>query len=230
MRALRRKEKAIEAQDEMTAILEDAKYVTVAMCMRNEPYLVTLSHGYDRERNCLYFLCARDGKKIDILKENSVIWGQALLDKGYGQGACNHLYATTQFRGTASLIEDIEEKRHALEVMIEGLEDEPGSVKAKQITEESVKGVGIGRIDINSMSGKKSEGVIISPWWYSVSFGACGPDVLADQHGDDDCHVDLPGHTHQDGQGFREGDKRSYIPVSQSRVVHEAVIQVVSEA
>jgi len=46
MRGLRREEKAIEAQDEMIAILEGAKYVTVAMCLDNEPYLVTLSHGY----------------------------------------------------------------------------------------------------------------------------------------------------------------------------------------
>jgi hypothetical protein len=54
------------------------------------------------------------------------------------------------------------EKRHALEVMIEGLEGDPGRVKAAQLTEESIKGVLIGRIDIDTMSGKKSEEVIIS--------------------------------------------------------------------
>jgi len=162
MRDLRRKEKKITSREDLIAILGSTKYVTIAMCLNNEPYLVTLSHGYDQDRNCLYFHCAQNGKKIDILKENNVVWGQALLDKGYVQGACDHLYATTQFRGTVTFIEDPEEKRHALEVMIEGLEDEPDQVKATQITEESVKGVGIGRIDIDYMSGKKSEEVIIS--------------------------------------------------------------------
>ena len=162
MRSLRRKEKAIETEDEMVRILESADYVTVAMCQESEPYLVTLSHGYDRERHCLYFHCAQEGKKVDILKQNNVVWGQALLDKGYVQGACDHLYATTQFRGTVTFVDDMDEKRHALEVMIEGLEDDPATVKAAQITAESVKGVGIGRIDIDTLSGKKSEEVVIS--------------------------------------------------------------------
>ena len=162
MRSLRRKEKAIETQDEMIAILKNAKYITIAMCLDNEPYLVTLSHGYDPERNCLYFHCAPEGKKVDILKQNNVVWGQALLDKGYVQGACDHLFATTQFMGKVTFVDEMAEKRHALEVMIEGLEGEPGRVKATQLTEETVTSVAIGRIDIDYMSGKKSEEVIIS--------------------------------------------------------------------
>ena len=162
MRSLRRKEKAIKTQDEMVAILENAKYITVAMCLDSEPYLATLSHGYDREHNCLYFHCAQEGKKVDILKQNNLVWGQALLDKDYVQGACDHLFATTQFMGKVTFVDEMAEKRRALEVMIEGLEGEPGKVKAAQLTEESVKGIRIGRIDIDYMSGKKSEEVIIS--------------------------------------------------------------------
>ncbi len=162
MRSLRREEKAIETKDEMVTILENAKYVTIAMCLDSEPYLATLSHGYDRERNCLFFHCAQEGKKVDILKQNKVVWGQALLDKGYVQGACDHLYATTQFMGKVTFVEEMAEKRHALEVMIEGLEGEPDKVKAAQITDESVRRVRIGRIDITYMSGKKAEEVIIS--------------------------------------------------------------------
>ena len=162
MRSLRRKEKAIKTKDEMIAILESVEYVTVAMCLDNEPYLVTLSHGYDRDRNCLYFHCAQEGKKVDIMRQSIVVWGQALLDKGYVQGACDHLFATAQFRGKVAFVDELAEKRHALEVMIEGLEGEPGRVKATQLTEETIKGVRIGRIDIDYMSGKKSEEVIIS--------------------------------------------------------------------
>jgi len=146
----------------MVAILENSQFITVAMCLDNEPYLATLSHGYDRERNCLYFHCAKEGKKIDILKQHNIVWGQAILDKGYVQGSCDHLYATTQFRGRVAFVENMEEKRHALEVMIKALEDDPPKVMAAQLKKESIKGVQIGRIDVDHMSGKKSDKVIIS--------------------------------------------------------------------
>ncbi|MHA2385891.1 MAG: pyridoxamine 5'-phosphate oxidase family protein [Candidatus Thorarchaeota archaeon] len=161
MRGIRRKEKEITESTEMIAILKQAKYINVAMSLKDEPYLVTLSHGFDAENNCIYFHCAQKGKKIDILKKNSRVWGQALKDLGYAQGKCDHLYATTQFKGRVTLITDEEEKKHALEVMIRQLEDEPDAVYAEQVTDKSVKRVGIGRIDIEGMSGKKASDVII---------------------------------------------------------------------
>ncbi len=162
MRGIRRKEKEIENKDEMISIIESVQYITVAMSLNNEPYLVTLSHGYDRENNCIYFHCAQDGKKVDILRENNVVWGQALDDHGYVDGSCDHLYATTQFKGRVSFIEDSKEKRHALSIMIDQLESDPAKVIEPQMTEKSIKSVNIGRIDIDYMSGKKAKEVIIS--------------------------------------------------------------------
>jgi nitroimidazol reductase NimA-like FMN-containing flavoprotein (pyridoxamine 5'-phosphate oxidase superfamily) len=162
MRGLRRREKEITDTDEMIKILEMAQYITIAMCKDNEPYLATLSHGYDRDRHCIYFHCATEGKKIDILTSNNAVWGQALIDKGYVQGACDHLYATTQFKGKVTFIEDNEEKEHALKVMIRSLDNNPEKVIAEQITKKSVARVGLGRIDIEYMSGKKADKVIIS--------------------------------------------------------------------
>jgi nitroimidazol reductase NimA-like FMN-containing flavoprotein (pyridoxamine 5'-phosphate oxidase superfamily) len=162
MRGIRRKEKEITDKKEKLAILNEAKYVVVAMCRDNEPYLATLSHGYDTQRECIYFHCAKEGKKVDILKEQNKVWGQALLDKGYVHGSCDHLYATTQFMGRVTFVENIDEKKHALEVMINALDDKPQKVLEKQLPEESIKGVQIGRIDIEYMSGKKSDKVIIS--------------------------------------------------------------------
>ena len=162
MKSIRRKEKEITDENEMLAVILNAKYIIIAMCKENVPYLATLSHGYDRDKNCIYFHCAGEGKKIDILREHNIVWGQALMDKGYVQGSCDHLYATTQFMGRVTFIDDIEEKRHALEIMIKALENDPKKVMESQLTVESVKGVQIGRIDVEYMSGKKSEKVIIS--------------------------------------------------------------------
>lgn len=162
MKTLRRKEKEIKDKDEIIQILESTKYITISMCRNDEPYLVTLSHGYDKQRNCIYFHCAKEGKKIDYLKKNNKVWGQSLVDKGYVQGKCDHLFATAQFRGRVTFVEDYDEKSHALEVMIRALEDEPAKVIKKQLTKKSITGVQIGRIDIEYLSGKKSEKVIIS--------------------------------------------------------------------
>jgi len=160
MRDIRRKEKAITEEKELITILQKAKYVTIAMCKDNEPYLVSMSHGYDPEKNCIYFHCAREGKKMDILKENNVVWGQALFDNGYIQGKCNHSYATTMFKGTVSFLEDFEEKKAALYLMVYQLEDDPEAYLSKPPTEKSITNVTIGRIDIEYMSGKKEKSIV----------------------------------------------------------------------
>ena len=160
MRGIRREEKAIEDKDELIKILKDSLYVTVATCKDNQPYLFTVSHGFEEGK--IYFHCASEGKKIDYLKTNSSVWGQAIIDKGYLQGKCDHLYITCQFRGQVSFVEDIQEKRHALEVMIHKLDNNPVKIIEKQLTDKSINRVTIGRIDIEYMSGKKSTEVIIS--------------------------------------------------------------------
>jgi nitroimidazol reductase NimA-like FMN-containing flavoprotein (pyridoxamine 5'-phosphate oxidase superfamily) len=162
MRGIRRKEKAIENKKEIIAIIKNAKYITIAMSHKDEPYLATLSHGYDSENYCIYFHCAQEGKKIDILKKNNIVWGQALEDAGYAAGSCDHLYATAQFRGRVSFIKDTEEKKHALETMIHALEPDPEKVIEEQVTEKSLKRINIGRIDIEYMTGKKAKEVVIS--------------------------------------------------------------------
>jgi hypothetical protein len=154
---LRRKEQEIRDSAELKAILAKTQYVTVAMCRGNEPYLVTLSHGYDRENNAIYFHCAFAGKKIDFLKANNRVWGQALIDRGYVQGKCDHLFTTVQFSGRVSFVEGGEAKRRALAVMIGQLEHEPEKVIAAKVTDAAVAKTCIGRIDIEFLSGKRTE-------------------------------------------------------------------------
>ena len=70
---VRRKDKEITDIAVLKKILKSAKYVTIAFSMDNQPYLVSLSHGYDENRNCIYFHCAKEGKKLDYLKSNSTM-------------------------------------------------------------------------------------------------------------------------------------------------------------
>lgn len=162
MRSMRRKEKEVTDRGEMVRVLLEAKHVTVAMCDEDGPYLATLTHGYDRERNAIYFHCAHEGRKVDALKRDSRVWGQALMDHGYADGSCDHLYETTQFRGRVTFVGDPEEKRHALMILIRKNETAPDKVATEQITQDSLRKVNIGRIDIDLMTGKRSEKVVVS--------------------------------------------------------------------
>ncbi len=162
MTGIRRKDKEITDINEVKAILKKAKYVTIAMCVHSEPYLATLSHGFDENKNCIYFHSAAEGKKITILQQNNNVWGQALIDQGYVQGACDHFYATAQFGGKVSFVQDTAEKEHALRVMIKSLDNNPEPLIKKQLQPRTVQKVTIGRIDIEHLSGKKAEKVMIS--------------------------------------------------------------------
>jgi len=162
MKGIRRKEKTIEDYNEMKDVIKKAAHITIAICKDNVPYLVTLSHSYDPDQNCIFFHCAKEGKKLDYLSENNIVWGQALIDKGYVQGACDHLYITTQFKGKVGFIENFEEKKQALISMINKLDNNPKKVIEQQLSEKSISRVNIGRIDIEYMSGKKAKNVIIS--------------------------------------------------------------------
>jgi nitroimidazol reductase NimA-like FMN-containing flavoprotein (pyridoxamine 5'-phosphate oxidase superfamily) len=159
---MRRNEKEITDMAEIKKILGSAKYMTLAMCENNIPYLVSLSHGYDVERNCLYFHCAPEGKKKDILESHNEIWGQVIMDLGYVHGKCDQLYASVHFQGRVVFVKDISEKRHALEIMIKQLEKNPEQVIFEQLGDESVRKVTVGRIDVAGFFGKKSKDIILS--------------------------------------------------------------------
>ena len=157
VRGMRRRERGVTDPKEIRAVLREAKYMTIAMCADGEPYLVTLSHGYDEESGCIYFHCAREGKKVEILRGHNLVWGQALVDGGYQQGRCSHFYRTTQFRGRVTFIEDLSEKEHALQLMIKKLDSDPKTVIIEQMTPHAVQEVLIGRIDIDYISSKRAD-------------------------------------------------------------------------
>jgi nitroimidazol reductase NimA-like FMN-containing flavoprotein (pyridoxamine 5'-phosphate oxidase superfamily) len=137
----------------MKNILKSTKYVTVAFCRDNEPYLVSLSHGYDEKLNCIFFHCASEGKKLVYAKANKKVWGQAVQDYGV-TGDCDYAYTSVHFSGTVSFINDLKEKQHAIEVMVRQLSTNPEAKLAK-IKPEKLATTTMGRIDIEYITGKQ---------------------------------------------------------------------------
>jgi nitroimidazol reductase NimA-like FMN-containing flavoprotein (pyridoxamine 5'-phosphate oxidase superfamily) len=152
---VRRKDREITDFGALRKVLKSTKYVSVALCMGDEPYLVSLSHGYDERRNCLYFHCADEGKKLVYLKANNRVWGQAVEDYGVTD-ECDYAYKSVHFEGTMSLIDDLSEKQHAMEVLVRQLSDTPEEKLAK-IKPEKLAKITMGKIDITYMSGKQHQ-------------------------------------------------------------------------
>jgi nitroimidazol reductase NimA-like FMN-containing flavoprotein (pyridoxamine 5'-phosphate oxidase superfamily) len=152
---VRRKDREITDPAVLRMVLKSTTYVTVAFCMGGEPYLVSLSHGYDEARNCLYFHCAPEGKKLVYWRANNSVWGQALLDYGVTD-ECDYAYTSVHFKGTVNLIEDFGEKRHAMEVMVRQL-SENAEAKLAKIKSEKLARTTMGRIDISYMTGKQHQ-------------------------------------------------------------------------
>jgi len=154
---LRRADRAMPSREEMLAVIAGQNHMTLALCKEGEPYLATVSYGFDPAADCFYFHCAPEGKKIDFLRANPIVWGQVMVDDGYLAGKCDHAYRTVQFRGRAEFVADLEEKRSALALMVDQLEPDPAPVKARLLAGERWHKVTLVRVRVLEMSGKRNE-------------------------------------------------------------------------
>ncbi|MCX6843421.1 MAG: pyridoxamine 5'-phosphate oxidase family protein [candidate division WOR-3 bacterium] len=152
----RHPDKAITSPAELAEVVSGQKFLTLALCAENRPYLVTITHAFDTERNCFYFHCSPVGRKVDLIRANPQVYGQVLEDRGYLAGQCDHSYRTVQFDGRAEMVSDPEEKLHALRLLIERLEPEPEPVKARLLKPARLDGVAIVRVTVTGWSGKKN--------------------------------------------------------------------------
>lgn len=127
---LRRNDRQIEDAAVMEGILKSGKYATLALCCGDEPYVVTLSYGFDLPSRTLYFHCAKDGLKAEFVRRNPNACATIIEDRGYVQGKCAHEYRSVIIRGRVEVVEDDGEKMKGLDILIGHLEEHPETVKA----------------------------------------------------------------------------------------------------
>jgi nitroimidazol reductase NimA-like FMN-containing flavoprotein (pyridoxamine 5'-phosphate oxidase superfamily) len=153
---MNKKEREITDRNVPRKILKQGKYVTISMCRDNEPYIVTLSYGYDQVKNALYFHCALKGLKLDFIKFNPNVCATVIEDKGYKMGKCSQAYRSVVFWGKMHLVKELKEKKYGMDVLLNHLEDTPEKLKKKNLkTEETYSKVAILRLDIEEMKGKQ---------------------------------------------------------------------------
>ena len=95
------------------------------------------------------------------MKANPRIRGQAIIDHGYVDGKCNHLYVTVMFKGTIHLAEDTEEKRRIMNYLFANQEKlsptgEADPHLARIGKDSKITRTTIGWITVEELTGKKS--------------------------------------------------------------------------
>jgi uncharacterized protein len=155
---LRRQDREIKDEAEIRRILKACRYATVAMAKGGEPYLVTMNYGYDEIGGRLYFHCALKGQKTDFLEANENVCASIILDGGYREGKCEHVYSSLIIRGTMGEADGLEDKKHGLEVLLRHQEKEPDPILARNISNDaSYDKVAILRLSIREMSAKQGQ-------------------------------------------------------------------------
>ncbi len=154
---MRRIEKEISNREELIEILKSGKYTIISLCKENEPYIITLSYGYDESKHALYFHCAKEGQKIDFIKANPHICETVIEDNGYEDG-CGQAFRSIVFRGKMVIVEAFDEKKKGLDILINHLEKDPIPIKNKFLEKENThENLGMLRLDITDISGKEEK-------------------------------------------------------------------------
>ena len=154
---MRRKEKEITDNKEILDIIKKGKFTSISMCKENEPYIITLSYGYDQIKNALYFHCATEGQKIKFIESNPYVCGTVIEDNGY-EDECGQAFRSIVYRGRIAIITEIEEKKHGFAILIDHLEKNPSETKHNLLKGEDVYiKPAILRLDITEITCKEEK-------------------------------------------------------------------------
>jgi nitroimidazol reductase NimA-like FMN-containing flavoprotein (pyridoxamine 5'-phosphate oxidase superfamily) len=121
---MRRKDRQIIEKEEIQPILQKADACRIAFAVNNTPYIVCLNYGYEwkDEFPVLYFHCAREGKKLDLMRENDYVCFQLdtdheleyIQEKTY----CTMHYASIVGMGCLKLVEDEQERIKGMDLIM----------------------------------------------------------------------------------------------------------------
>lgn len=150
---MRRNEKEITDKKEIEAILHKSRVCRIGMTDDSGPYIVPMSFGYSD--NAVYLHSALEGRKIDIMRQNPRVCFECdtLIEIVTSDKPCNWgmKYRSVIGFGQASFIDDPEEKRTALSIIMEKY-----SGQSFKFKEPSLQMTAVIKIDISHMSGKQS--------------------------------------------------------------------------
>ena len=124
MNGMTRRERQVTDIDEIIKILDKSKVLHLGLVDGDEPYVVPMNYGYIMEdgKLTIYLHGANRGRKLDLIRANPKVFFEMCCDivPFEGEVACKYgiTYASVMGRGIAEIVEDVEEKKLALSVLM----------------------------------------------------------------------------------------------------------------
>ena len=155
MQGMTKRERQITDKAQILHILDTAKVLHLGLCVNNEPYVVPMNYGYIEENGklVLYLHSAVQGKKLDMIRANPNVFFEMDCDLApfAGEKPCQYglVYSSVMGRGTATIVEDVEEKMKAMSMLMK-----TQTQKDFEFNDRLVSIVSVIRIDVAEYTAK----------------------------------------------------------------------------
>ena len=155
MAGITKRETQIVEEKQIIHILDTAKVLNLGLAADNMPYVVPMNYGYALEEGklVLYLHSAVKGNKLDMIQANPNVYFSMDCDHTSfaGEKPCQYglAYAAVMGRGKASIVEDVEEKKQAMSIL---MKTQTG--KDFSFDEKLVSIVAVIRIDVSEYKAK----------------------------------------------------------------------------
>lgn len=153
---MRKREREVTEESAIREILEKSKVIHLGLADGDWPYVVPMNYGYVYEKGKLTFYMhgAKEGYKYEVIRKNPRVSFSLECDVVPFEGkiACQYgtAYASVLGKGRAVMVEDVEEKKRALTVLMK-----VQTGKDFAFDEKLVSIVNVIRIDVTEFSAKR---------------------------------------------------------------------------
>jgi hypothetical protein len=151
---MRKSNREIIERSDIDSVIRRSQVCRLGLSEDGQPYIVPMNFGYDGR--AVYFHCAREGRKLDMLAKNNAVCLEFDILEGMvdSEHACDWgvRYQSVIAFGRARVIEDINEKREALAVLMAQY-----SKDTFTFPHDKTEITCIIKVDIKEITGKKSK-------------------------------------------------------------------------
>lgn len=155
---MRRKDREITDFTEMLKIIAKCDTCRLALFDDEYPYIVPLNFGEDVTNGqlTLYFHCATEGTKLDLIKKNNKASFEMDCEHNIllyvERMSCTMGYESVIGQGEIEMIEDVQEKLHALRVIMRHYHNEEF-----KFNEKMAEVTAVFQLKVNHISGKRRD-------------------------------------------------------------------------
>jgi nitroimidazol reductase NimA-like FMN-containing flavoprotein (pyridoxamine 5'-phosphate oxidase superfamily) len=153
---MRRKDREITDTGEIESIIASSDVCRLAIANGNTPYIVTMNFGFKGGTEpCLYFHCAGEGRKIEMIRKNNHVCFEMDTDHELyeGEKGCDWgmKFRSVVGYGDVYILKDNEEKIRGLDFIMAHYSERSDFQYDKRMIEKT----SVIRLDITEMTGKK---------------------------------------------------------------------------